>query len=62
MASQQDMQRLKEAGIPADKVDEYMAAFEMFDSQRQGKITHSMLKEVLNGQFGKSFTLPALSL
>eukprot|EP01138_Halocafeteria_seosinensis_P002811 gb/GECG01002872.1/.p1 GENE.gb/GECG01002872.1/~~gb/GECG01002872.1/.p1 ORF type:complete len:251 (+),score=50.15 gb/GECG01002872.1/:1-753(+) len=56
MASEDDLRRLKEAGIPADKVDEYMAAFEMFDTNRQGKITHSMLKEVLNGQFGQTFS------
>ena len=43
---------LEKDGISKDKIEEYMAAFEMFDTNRSGTITTSKLKAVLNDTFG----------
>lgn len=50
------MQRLKEKGIGQDKVEEYKAAFDMFDTDRSGRITVAKLGAVLNDRFGQNFS------
>lgn len=56
MADQQEKRRLQEElGLPGDKIDEYIAAFEMFDRENRGKLTPDMLKRVLNEEFGTCF-------
>jgi hypothetical protein len=54
--------RLKAAGLSTDKVEEFMAAFELFDTDRSGRITADKLETVLNTTFGASFTTVELSL
>lgn len=50
------MQRLKEKGIGQDKIEEYKAAFDMFDTDRSGKITVAKLGGILNDRFGQNFS------
>lgn len=45
--------RLEKEGMSKDKIEEYMAAFELFDTDRSGVITTAKLKAVLNDQFGR---------
>ena len=44
--------RLEKEGMSKDKIEEYMAAFELFDVDRKGVITTAKLKAVLNDTFG----------
>jgi len=49
--------RLKsEKGIPADKIDEYRAAFDLFDPDRTGAITVAKLNHLLNETFGQAYS------
>jgi calmodulin len=49
------LQRLRDKGLSADKIDEYRAAFDLFDVDRSGKLTADKLGAVLNDKFGQSF-------
>ena len=46
---------LKSKGLTFDKVEEYKAAFTLFDPTGTGAVTVESLGEVLNGKFGQSY-------
>lgn len=54
-------QRLREKGLTADKIDEYKAAFDLFDTDRSGRLTADKLGAVLNDKFGQGFSYDDLS-
>jgi len=56
MSFAEQVAALKAKGIPADKIDEYKAAFDMFDPDRSGKITVDKLAHLMNETFGQSFS------
>ena len=44
--------RLREKGLSTDRIEEYMAAFSVFDTSKSGKISAADLESLLNGKFG----------
>jgi len=46
---------LREKGMSLDKIEEYKAAFNLFDPEGAGVITTESLRKILNDSFGQSF-------
>lgn len=55
MAYAASVAKLKEKGITPDRIDEYKAAFDLFDVDRTGIITVATLGKLLNEKFDQSF-------
>lgn len=47
------LDELKSKGLNADRVDEYRAAFEVFDRDQTGRIGIQQLGTLLNEEFGE---------
>lgn len=53
--SEQAARLRNEKGLPQTKIDEYKAAFDLFDPERQGVITVEKLSRLLNDTFGQAY-------
>lgn len=53
--------KLKEKGLSTDKIEEFRAAFNLFDFDGSGRITVEKLGAVMNDRFGQSFSADDLS-
>lgn len=56
MSLHDSITRLKGRGITGDKIDEYRAAWELFDTDGSGTVTTGKLGSLLNDTFGCSYS------
>jgi Ca2+-binding EF-hand superfamily protein len=54
MATQAQVDVLLKHGISIDKIEEYKAAFKLFDKKNTGLITQDAINELLVGEFGQT--------
>jgi Ca2+-binding EF-hand superfamily protein len=53
---EESIKKLRARGVPEDRIDEYQAAFSLFDVDSSGFITKDKLSFVLNSNFGQQYT------